>query len=147
MTTTQNASAPTFRYSAVTFDCSDPAALARFWGEALDLPVAFNTDDFYLLGGKDGAPGLGFCRLPDYRPPTWPGTDQEKQAHIDVGVEDLDAGRPACSPWAPRSPTSSRPRTAGGCCWTRRGIRSACLRWREPGSATRSRRRPRPRTR
>ncbi|MFE7437208.1 VOC family protein [Streptomyces tendae] len=92
MTTTQNASAPTFRYSAVTFDCSDPAASARFWGEALGLPVAFNTDDFYLLGGKDGAPGLGFNRLPDYRPPTWPGADQEKQAHIDVGVDDLDAG-------------------------------------------------------
>lgn len=93
MTTTENtpaASAPAFRYSAVTFDCSDPAEMARFWGEALGLIVAFNTDDFYFLGGKDGAAGLGFHRLPDYRPPTWPGTDQEKQAHIDLGVDDLD---------------------------------------------------------
>ncbi|MFF0591181.1 VOC family protein [Streptomyces sp. NPDC003781] len=94
MTTTQNTPAPAlaFRYSAVTFDCSDPAAMARFWGAVLDLTVSFNTDDFYFLGGKDGAPGLGFHRLPDYRPPTWPGTGQEKQAHIDVGVDDLDAG-------------------------------------------------------
>jgi catechol 2,3-dioxygenase-like lactoylglutathione lyase family enzyme len=92
MTTTQHTSAPTFRYSAVTFDCSDPAALARFWGEALGLTVTFHTDDFYFLGGKDGAPGLVFHRLPDYRPPTWPGTDQEKQAHIDVGIDDLDTG-------------------------------------------------------
>ncbi|CAM5721885.1 hypothetical protein STENM223S_01993 [Streptomyces tendae] len=30
----------------------------------------------------------------DYRPPTWPGTGtgQEKQAHIDVGADDLDVG-------------------------------------------------------
>ncbi|MEU9520450.1 VOC family protein [Streptomyces sp. NPDC048224] len=99
MTTTENTPAPTapaFRYSAVTFDCADPAELARFWGEALGLPVTFHTDDFYLLGGGDGAPGLGCCRLPDYRRPSWPGTGtgtgQEKQAHIDVGVDDLDAG-------------------------------------------------------
>ncbi|MEU9640563.1 VOC family protein [Streptomyces sp. NPDC048188] len=97
MTTTENTPAPTapaFRYSAVTFDCADPAELARFWGEALGLPVTFHTDDFYLLGGGDGTPGLGCCRLPDYRRPSWPGTGtgQEKQAHIDVGVDDLDAG-------------------------------------------------------
>ncbi|MFE2459721.1 VOC family protein [Streptomyces sp. NPDC059402] len=95
MTTTENtpaASAPAFRYSAVTFDCSDPAEMARFWGEALGLTVAFNTEDFYFLGGKDGAAGLGFHRLPDYRPPTWPGTDQEKQAHIDIAADDLDEG-------------------------------------------------------
>ncbi|WCN02686.1 VOC family protein [Streptomyces sp. M92] len=92
MTTTQNTPAPAFRYSAVTFDCPDPAAMARFWGKALGLTVSFHTDDFYFLGGQDGAPGLGFHRLPDYRPPTWPGAGQEKQAHIDVGVDDLDAG-------------------------------------------------------
>ncbi|MYR44542.1 VOC family protein [Streptomyces sp. SID5910] len=91
MTTTENTSAPAFRYSAVTFDCSDPAAMAHFWGEALGLPVAFSTDDFYLLGGKDGAAGLGFNRLADYRRPTWPDPAQEKQAHIDLGTDDLDA--------------------------------------------------------
>ncbi|MFJ8699822.1 VOC family protein [Streptomyces ardesiacus] len=95
MTTTENTPEtmlPAFRYSAVTFDCSDPVELARFWGDVLGLSVTFQTDDFCFLGGKDGAPGLGFNRLPDYRPPTWPGTDQEKQAHIDVGTDDLDAG-------------------------------------------------------
>lgn len=43
------------------------------------------------MGQEDGAPGLGCHRLPDY-PPTWPGTEQEKQAHIDVGADDLDTG-------------------------------------------------------
>lgn len=87
---TENASAPTFRYSAVTFDCPDPAELARFYGEFLGLPVVYSTDDFVLLG-QEGAAGLGFNRLSDYRRPTWPDPAQEKQAHIDLGVDDLDA--------------------------------------------------------
>ncbi|MFI9150518.1 VOC family protein [Streptomyces sp. NPDC053367] len=89
---TDNASASTFRYSAVTFDCPDPAELARFYGEALGLPVVYSTDDFVLLG-QEGAAGLGFNRLADYRRPTWPDPAQEKQAHIDVGVDDLDAAQ------------------------------------------------------
>ncbi|MEU0071015.1 VOC family protein [Streptomyces sp. NPDC006332] len=88
--TTNNTSTPAFRYSAVTFDCPDPAALARFYGEVLGLPVVFSTDHFVLLGQEGGA-GLGFNRLDDYRRPTWPDPSQEKQAHIEVGVDDLDA--------------------------------------------------------
>ncbi|MEU8027763.1 VOC family protein [Streptomyces sp. NPDC049099] len=84
-----SASAPAFRYSAVTFDCADPAELARFYGESLGMSVLFSTDDFVLLG-KEGATGLGFNRLADYRPPTWPDPAQEKQAHIELGVDDLD---------------------------------------------------------
>ncbi|MFD9564435.1 VOC family protein [Streptomyces sp. NPDC059994] len=87
-----HASARPFRYAAVTFDCPDPAGLARFYGEALGLPVVFSTDDFVLLG-QDGAAGLGFNRLADYRRPTWPDPSQEKQAHIEVGVDDLDAAQ------------------------------------------------------
>ncbi|MEU3958555.1 VOC family protein [Streptomyces buecherae] len=87
---TDTTSAPAFRYAAVTFDCPDPAALARFYGEVLGLPVAFSSDDFVMLGER-GAPGLGFNRLADYRRPTWPDPAQEKQAHLDFGVDDLEA--------------------------------------------------------
>ncbi|SCK56443.1 Catechol 2,3-dioxygenase [Streptomyces sp. WMMB 714] len=89
---TAKTSEPTFRYSAVTFDCPDPAASARFYSEILGLPVVFSTDDFVLLG-QEGAAGLGFNRLTDYRPPTWPDPSQEKQAHIEIGVDDLDAAQ------------------------------------------------------
>lgn len=85
-------SAPALRYSAITFDCPDPAELARFYGEALGLPVVFSTDHFVLLG-QDDAAGLGFNRLTDYRRPTWPDPAQEKQAHIELGVADLDAAQ------------------------------------------------------
>jgi catechol 2,3-dioxygenase-like lactoylglutathione lyase family enzyme len=83
-------SAPAFRYAAVTFDCADPAELARFYGELLGYPTLFSTDDFFFLG-KEGAAGLGFTRVADYRPPTWPDPAQGKQAHIELGVDDLDS--------------------------------------------------------
>lgn len=86
------AALPTIRYAAVTFDCPDPAELARFYGEALGLPVVYAAEDFVLLG-QEGAAGLGFNRLPGYRRPGWPGTEQEKQAHLELGVDDLDAAQ------------------------------------------------------
>ncbi|MEV7977364.1 VOC family protein [Streptomyces sp. NPDC086519] len=89
---TGNTPAPAIRYVAVTFDCPDPAELARFYGEALGLPVAYSSDDFVLLG-REGSAGLGFNRLTDYRRPTWPDPAQEKQAHIELGVDDLEAAR------------------------------------------------------
>lgn len=87
---TETASAPVFRYAAVTFDCADPAELSRFYGELLGLPVLFSSDDFVLLG-QEGTAGLGFNRLAGYRPPTWPDPAQGKQAHIELGVDDLEA--------------------------------------------------------
>ncbi|MEV7617641.1 VOC family protein [Streptomyces sp. NPDC089799] len=86
---TGTTSAPAIRYSAITFDCPDPAELARFYGAVLGLPIAYCTDDFILLG-QEGSAGLGFNRLADYRRPTWPDPSQEKQAHIELGVDDLD---------------------------------------------------------
>ncbi|MES4888226.1 VOC family protein [Streptomyces sp. NPDC096012] len=87
---TETTAKPAFRYAAVTFDCADPAQLARFYGELLDFPVLFSSDDFVMVG-REGAAGLGFHRLADYRPPTWPDPAQEKQAHIELGVDDLEA--------------------------------------------------------
>ncbi|TDO58250.1 glyoxalase/bleomycin resistance protein/dioxygenase superfamily protein [Kribbella sp. VKM Ac-2571] len=89
---TENASAPAIRYSAVTFDCSDPAELARFYSDALELPIAYSSDDFVLLG-QEGSAGLGFNRLAGYRRPTWPDPSQEKHAHLELGVDDLDAAQ------------------------------------------------------
>ncbi|QKW28781.1 VOC family protein [Streptomyces seoulensis] len=80
---------PAFRYAAVTFDCPDPAELARFYSDMLDLPVAYESDDFVFLA-REGAPGLGFSRVADHRPPTWPDPAVEKRAHLEIGVADLD---------------------------------------------------------
>ncbi|MFF9089003.1 VOC family protein [Streptomyces sp. NPDC014991] len=89
--TTPSTSAPAFRYAAVTLDCADPAELSGFYAGMFGLPVAYSSDDFVFLAGKDGGPGLGFSRVPDYRRPTWPDPAEQKQAHIEVGVDDLEA--------------------------------------------------------
>ncbi|MCG7209785.1 VOC family protein [Streptomyces arenae] len=89
---TETTSAPAIRYTSVTFDCPDPAELARFYGEALGLPVRFSSDDFILLG-KEGSTALSFNRLAGYQRPTWPNPAREKQAHLELGVDDLDAAQ------------------------------------------------------
>ncbi|WP_018253654.1 MULTISPECIES: VOC family protein [Salinispora] len=89
---TDATSAATARYVAVTFDCPDPIALARFYSSALGLPITYSSDEFALLG-EEGVPGLGFSRLAGYTPPTWPDPSQEKQAHLDLAVDDLDAAQ------------------------------------------------------
>lgn len=81
---------PAIRLLSVDFDCPDPAELARFYGDALGLPVVYSSEDFILLG-REGSPGLGFIRVADYRRPTWPDSSQGKQAHMELGVDDLDA--------------------------------------------------------
>ncbi|WP_406149271.1 VOC family protein [Streptomyces sp. NBC_01012] len=83
---------PAIRYLAVTFDCSDPAELARFYSEALNLPITLSTDGFVLLG-REGSPGLGFYRLDDYRPPSRSDLSVPKQAHLELGVDDLDTAQ------------------------------------------------------
>ncbi|MBM7443020.1 VOC family protein [Streptomyces sp. HB132] len=83
---------PAIRYLAVTFDCHDPAESARFYSEALNLPITLATDGFVLLGRED-SPGLGFYRLDDYEPPSWPDPSVPKQAHLELGVADLDTAQ------------------------------------------------------
>jgi catechol 2,3-dioxygenase-like lactoylglutathione lyase family enzyme len=85
-------STPEIRLLSCDFDCPDPAEMARFYGEALGLPVLYRSDDFVLLG-REGAPGLGFVRQASYRPPAWPDPSHGKQAHLELGVDDLDAAQ------------------------------------------------------
>ncbi|WP_214417242.1 VOC family protein [Sphaerisporangium fuscum] len=85
-------STPRIRLLSFDLDCLDPAELARFYGSALDLPVLYRSDDFVLLG-REGAAGLGFIRQADFQPPTWPDPARGKQAHLELGVDDLDAAQ------------------------------------------------------
>ena len=48
---------------------------------------------------------LSFQRVDSYTPPDWPGQDVPQQMHIDVVVDDLDAGE------AGRASRSARPST------------------------------------
>ena len=82
------------RYAGFSLDCDDPAALAAFYGQLLGLEASYTSDEFVYLG-EPGATGMGFVKVDKYVPPTWPAPDVPKQAHLEFGVDDLDAGEAA----------------------------------------------------
>ncbi|WP_030165940.1 VOC family protein [Spirillospora albida] len=77
------------RIGGLSVDCADPAELARFYADILDLPAQYESEEFVLLG-REGMPGIGFVRNDDYRAPTWPSPDVPQQVHFEFGVDDLD---------------------------------------------------------
>jgi hypothetical protein len=80
---------PVARISAINFECTDPAELARFWAAMLDGEIAVQTPDFAAV--KAGAIYLGAVRTDDHQQPTWPSPERSQQAHLDLAVTDLDA--------------------------------------------------------
>jgi catechol 2,3-dioxygenase-like lactoylglutathione lyase family enzyme len=74
---------------ALTIDCPDPAALARFYEDALGWGVIYSDEHAVYLSG-DGL-RLGFQRVANYTPPDWPSQDVPQQLHLDIAVEDIAA--------------------------------------------------------
>ncbi|MFG1841686.1 VOC family protein [Micromonospora sp. NPDC049175] len=97
--------------SAVVMDCTDPPAMARFWGAAIDWPVVAVTGERATLrSGRGTGPDLTFVRVPgttptldrlhlDLRPDT--GDDQAAQAVRlrALGAADLDVGQGGDVSW------------------------------------------------
>ncbi|ALD11588.1 VOC family protein [Clavibacter capsici] len=95
------------------FDAPDLAAESAFWAGLLGGEV--DAEDDWHSVSVDGEWRLGFQLAPDFVPPVWPGDGprQQMQLHLDLYVDDLDAGRervlalggtlvqPAADPTAP----------------------------------------------
>ncbi len=81
-------SEPVARLAMITLDCADPEASARFWSAMLGWDVAHAQAEYAMLTGPSHA--LGFGRVDDYAPPTWPHDRGSKQFHFDLAVDDLD---------------------------------------------------------
>lgn len=81
----------------VVLDCPDPRALARFSVGLLGGEIVASDEDWaeIALPFTDLRPILAFQRVEDYRAPGWPGQDVPQQSHLDVKVDDLDAGETA----------------------------------------------------
>jgi len=81
------------RFPSIVLDCPDPAALAAFYGAMLDWKVEVSP------GWADVRAEYGQClsfqQVEDYAPPRWPGQEVPQQMHLDVIVDDLDAGEAA----------------------------------------------------
>lgn len=86
---------PVARLQVVALDCPDPDALAAFYSAVLGAPIERGDDvDWVQLAPHGGTP-LAFQRVPDHRPPQWPGAEHPQQMHLDLEVDDLDAGEAA----------------------------------------------------
>jgi predicted enzyme related to lactoylglutathione lyase len=77
------------RQRNLTFDCADPAALARFWGEALHLPVEVRNEDAFVVPEgwePDGSAGprLLFQRVPESK-------TTKNRLHLDLTADDMGA--------------------------------------------------------
>ncbi|NOS02640.1 glyoxalase/bleomycin resistance protein/dioxygenase [Mycobacteroides abscessus subsp. abscessus] len=79
----------TARLGAISIDCADPAALAQFYRQVLDLEVLFESEQFVAL--KGAAVLLTFQRVADHQPPQWPEGSVPKQLHLELAASDLDA--------------------------------------------------------
>lgn len=79
---------------SVVVDCPDPVALARFWEDVLGGTVTSEDDDWVVLTTPAGA-RLAFQLSPQHEPPRFPDPHGSQQFHLDVGVDDADAGEAA----------------------------------------------------
>jgi predicted enzyme related to lactoylglutathione lyase len=81
------------RFPRFVLDCPDPVALATFYGALLDWKVDASPEWGEIRGGNDQC--ICFQPVSDYTPPRWPGQEVPQQMHLDVMVDDLDAGEAA----------------------------------------------------
>ena len=81
---------PAMELYAPTIDAPDAAALAHFYAELLGMTITYQGPEGALISG-DGK-NVMFQQISGYNPPRWPDPAHPQQAHLDVIVDDLDAG-------------------------------------------------------
>lgn len=75
---------------AVTIDAPDASALARFYADLMGMDVTYEGPEGALISG-DGKSFM-FQQVEGYNPPRWPDPAHPQQAHLDIMMDDLDAG-------------------------------------------------------
>jgi hypothetical protein len=73
-------------------DCPDSHALVGFWSALLGEPITYDADGMAMLGGDK--PVL-LQQVEGYTAPAWPDPARPQQMHMDLRVQDLDAGEAA----------------------------------------------------
>lgn len=83
------------QFPVTVLDCPDPRVLAEFYGALLDWKVKVDDDGSWAEIRAEHGQMFCFQRVDDYAAPTWPSQERPQQFHLDVDVEDLDAGEQA----------------------------------------------------
>jgi len=77
-------------HQVVVFDAADLAAESSFWAGVLDGSVEAEED--WHMVSVAGEPRVGVQLAPNHIPPDWPDGSPEQQIHIDLWIEDFEAG-------------------------------------------------------
>ncbi len=82
------------RISSTVLGCPDPPVLAHFYREFLGWSTVHEQPGWVQIKPAEGGHGMAFQLEPSYARPAWPAGpgEQQMQAHLDIGVADLDAG-------------------------------------------------------
>ena len=75
---------------AVTLDAPDALGLARFYAALLGMEVTYEGPEGALISGAGKS--VMFQQVDRYTPPRWPDPSAPQQGHLDIHVDDLDAG-------------------------------------------------------
>jgi catechol-2,3-dioxygenase len=75
---------------AVTIDAPDASGLARFYASLLGMEVSYEGPEGALITGAGDS--VMFQQVSEYSPPRWPDPTRPQQGHLDITVDDLDAG-------------------------------------------------------
>jgi len=75
---------------AVTIDAPDATALARFYADLLGMEVTYEGPEGALIAGNGR--NVMFQQVSEYNPPRWPESAYPQQGHLDIVVDDMDAG-------------------------------------------------------
>ena len=82
---------PGMRLFAVTLDAPDASSLARFYAALLGMELTYEGPEGALIAG--GGKSVLFQQVSSYTPPRWPDPAHPQQGHLDILVDDLDAGQ------------------------------------------------------
>jgi predicted enzyme related to lactoylglutathione lyase len=82
---------PVMDLFAVTIDAQDAVALAKFYAALMGMELTYEGPEGALIAG--GGRSVMFQQISDYTAPQWPDPAHPQQLHLDIGVEDLDAGQ------------------------------------------------------
>ena len=79
------------RNPGIVIDCPDAALLADFYATLLDWDTTVE-DGWVDIQPADGSSCISFQQVESYSAPVWPGQEHPQQMHLDVVVDNLDAG-------------------------------------------------------
>lgn len=82
------------RFPGFVLDCPDAGELAEFYGDLLGWDVDVEEGGDWAEIRAEGQ-CISFQQVEAYAAPQWPGQERPQQMHLDVMVEDLDAGEAA----------------------------------------------------